>query len=297
MLFVSSFLYRDSTWLQANRLHLQEKINIQGEMVMDLQLENKKALVTGSTAGIGLAIAQQLAAEGAVVVINGRTEQRVHEAIKQIKIKTPHAQLITAAADIGKKEGINKLIEEVPEIDILVNNAGIYDAKPFLDISDEEWLQMFDVNVMSGVRLSRHYLQSMLKNNWGRIIFISSESGVQIPSEMVHYGMSKTAQLAVARGIAENLVGTGITVNSVLPGPTRSEGVNQFINSLGKSQQKTAEQIEQEFFATMRPSSLIKRFATPEEIANAVTYLSSPLASATHGASVRVDGGIIRSIV
>ncbi len=263
---------------------------------MDLQLRNKKALVTGSTAGIGFAIAQKLASEGAVVVINGRTEERVQEAIEQIKKTDPQAQLIGVAADISKKEEISKLIQEVKEVDILVNNAGIYEVKAFLEISDEDWFHMFDVNVMSGVRLSRHYLSAMLKNNWGRIIFISSESALQIPGEMVHYGMSKTAQLAVARGIAENLVGTNITVNSVLPGPTRSEGVNQFINNLGKSQHKTSEQIEEEFFATVRPSSLIKRFATSEEVANMVAYLSSPLASATHGASVRVDGGVIRSI-
>lgn len=197
---------------------------------------------------------------------------------------------------MSKVDEIKKLEQEVREVDILINNAGIYDAKPFLEISDEEWLHMFEVNVMSGVRLSRHYLKSMMKNNWGRIIFISSESGLQIPGEMVHYGMSKTAQLAVARGMAENLVGTNITVNSVLPGPTRSEGVNEFIDSLGKAQDKTSEEIEKEFFATVRPSSLIKRFATSEEVANMVAYLSSPLASATHGASVRVDGGIIRSI-
>jgi len=263
---------------------------------MDLQLRNKKALVTGSTAGIGFAIAQQLAAEGASVVINGRTEERVYQAIEQIKKEIPNAQLIAAVADVSKVDEIKKLEQEVREVDILINNAGIYDAKPFLEISDEEWLHMFEVNVMSGVRLSRHYLKSMMKNNWGRIIFISSESGLQIPGEMVHYGMSKTAQLAVARGMAENLVGTNITVNSVLPGPTRSEGVNEFIDSLGKAQDKTSEEIEKEFFATVRPSSLIKRFATSEEVANMVAYLSSPLASATHGASVRVDGGIIRSI-
>ncbi|RUR12092.1 SDR family NAD(P)-dependent oxidoreductase [Legionella sp. km772] len=263
---------------------------------MDLQLGNKKALVTGSTAGIGFAIAQKLAAEGVIVIINGRTESRVQHAIEQIKKEVPSAQLLAAVADVSKVEEIKKLEQEVREVDILINNAGIYDAKPFLDISDEEWLHMFEVNVMSGVRLSRHYLKSMMKNNWGRIIFISSESGLQIPGEMIHYGMSKTAQLAVARGIAENLVGTNITVNSVLPGPTRSEGVNQFIDNLGKSQHKTADEIEKEFFATVRPSSLIKRFASSEEVANMVAYLSSPLAAATHGASVRVDGGIIRSI-
>ena len=263
---------------------------------MDLQLQNKSALVTGSTAGIGFSIAQKLSLEDVKVFINGRTEERVHQAMEQIKQTNPQAKLYAAIADVSTAEGVKRLIQEVPEVDILINNAGIYEVKPFVEITDEDWFHMFEVNVMSGVRLSRHYLNSMIKNNWGRIIFISSESGLQIPGEMIHYGMSKTAQLAVARGIAETLVGTNITVNSVLPGPTRSEGVNQFIDNLGKSQQKSAEQIEKEFFATVRPSSLIKRFATSDEVANMVAYLSSPLAAATHGTSVRVDGGVVRSI-
>jgi NAD(P)-dependent dehydrogenase (short-subunit alcohol dehydrogenase family) len=263
---------------------------------MDLQLINKKALVTGSTAGIGFAIAQQLAAEGATVIINGRTEQRVNEAIAQIKKMYPKSQLLAAPADVSKKEEIKKLFEQINEIDILVNNAGIYDVKPFLEIPDEEWLNIFDVNVMSGIRLSRHYLSGMLKKDWGRIIFISSESALQIPGEMVHYGMTKTAQLAVARGIAESLSGTNITVNSVLPGPTRSEGVSHFIENLSKEQHKTADEIEAEFFSTVRPSSLIKRFTTTEEVAHMVTYLCSPLSSATTGASIRVEGGVLRSI-
>ena len=263
---------------------------------MDLQLQNKSALVTGSTAGIGFSIAQKLALEGVKVFINGRTEERVYQAMEQIKQTNPQAKLYAAIADVSTAEGVKRLIQEVPEVDILINNAGIYEVKPFVEITDEDWFHMFEVNVMSGVRLSRHYLNSMIKNNWGRIIFISSESGLQIPGEMIHYGMSKTAQLAVARGIAETLVGTNITVNSVLPGPTRSEGVNQFIDNLGKSQQKSAEQIEKEFFATVRPSSLIKRFATSDEVANMVAYLSSPLAAATHGTSVRVDGGVVRTI-
>ena len=263
---------------------------------MDLQLQNKSALVTGSTAGIGFSIAQKLSLEDVKVFINGRTEERVHQAMEQIKQTNPQAKLYAAIADVSTAEGVKRLIQEVPEVDILINNAGIYEVKPFVEITDEDWFHMFEVNVMSGVRLSRHYLNSMIKNNWGRIIFISSESGLQIPGEMIHYGMSKTAQLAVARGIAETLVGTNITVNSVLPGPTRSEGVNQFIDNLGKSQQKSAEQIEKEFFATVRPSSLIKRFATSDEVANMVAYLSSPLAAATHGTSVRVDGGVVRTI-
>jgi NAD(P)-dependent dehydrogenase (short-subunit alcohol dehydrogenase family) len=263
---------------------------------MDLQLKGKTALVTGSTAGIGFAIAQVLAYEGATVVINGRSEHRVNQAIQQIKASNSEANLIAAPADLSNKKEIAALIHQVPTVDILVNNAGIYDVKPFIDISDEEWLHMFDVNVMSGIRLSRHYLNSMLKKNWGRIIFISSESGLQIPGEMVHYGMSKTAQLAVSRGIAETTAGTNVTVNSVLPGPTSSEGVTQFVKNLGKEQSKSPEQIEKEFFATVRPSSLIKRFTTPEEIANMVAFLCSPLSSATNGASVRVDGGVVRSI-
>lgn len=263
---------------------------------MDLKLDGKTALVTGSTTGIGFAIAQILAHEGAKVVINGRSENRVNQAIQQIIANNPEAKLIAAPADLSNKKEIAALIHQVPTVDILVNNAGIYDVKPFIDITDEEWLHTFDVNVMSGIRLSRHYLNYMLKQNWGRIIFISSESGLQIPGEMVHYGMSKTAQLAVARGIAETTAGTNITINSVLPGPTSSEGVTQFVKNLGKEQNKSPEQIEKEFFATMRPTSLIKRFTTPEEIANMVAFLCSPLSSATNGASIRVDGGVVRSI-
>lgn len=263
---------------------------------MDLQLEGKTALVTGSTIGIGYAIAQLLAQEGASVVINGRSSDRVKQAMQQIRASNPAATLIDGTADLSSQKDREALFDRVPAVDILVNNVGIYDAKPFADISDEEWLHMFEVNVMSGVRLSRHYLQSMLKKNWGRVIFISSESGLQIPGDMLHYGMSKTAQLAVARGLAETTAGTRVTVNSVLPGPTGSEGVMQFIKDLGKQQNKTEAQIEAEFFTMVRPTSLIKRLATPEEVANMVAFLCSPLASATNGAAVRVDGGIVRSI-
>ncbi|MCL9684927.1 SDR family NAD(P)-dependent oxidoreductase [Legionella maioricensis] len=263
---------------------------------MDLQLNGKTALVTGSTAGIGFAIVEVLAREGAAVVINGRSEERIKQAIQKIKASVPSAQLIAAPADISNPKEIEALIHQVPTVDILVNNAGIYEVKPFINISDEEWLRMFNTNVMSGVRLSRHYLASMLKQNWGRIIFISSESGLQIPAEMVHYGMSKTAQLAIARGIAETTAGTQVTVNSILPGPTSSEGIVQFVKSIGKEQSKSPEQVEKDVFTTMRPSSLIKRFAAPEEIANMVAFICSPLSAATNGASVRVDGGILRSI-
>lgn len=263
---------------------------------MDLKLKDKTALVTGSTAGIGFAIAQILAHEGATVIINGRSKDRVAQAIQQIKTIYPTAKLIAAPADLSNKKEVAALIQQIPVVDILVNNAGIYNTKPFIDIPDEEWLHLFDVNVMSGVRLSRHYLVPMLKQNWGRIIFISSESGLQIPAEMVHYGMSKTAQIAIARGIAETTAGTHVTVNSVLPGPTSTEGVTQFIKSLEQEQKKSSEEIEKEFFKTVRPSSLIKRFTTPEEVANMVAFLCSPLSSATNGAAVRVDGGIVRSI-
>lgn len=263
---------------------------------MDLQLKGKTALVTGSTIGIGYAIAHLLAQEGAAVVINGRSADRVKQAIQQIRASNPAAILIEGTADLSNQKDREALFNQVPSVDILVNNVGIYDAKPFSDISDEEWQRMFEVNVMSGIRLSRHYLKPMLKNNWGRIIFISSESGLQIPGDMLHYAMSKTAQLAVARGLAETTAGTNVTVNSVLPGPTSSEGVMQFVKDLGKEQNKTAEQIEAEFFTSVRPSSLIKRFATPEEVANMVAFLCSPLSSATNGAAVRVDGGIVRFI-
>jgi NAD(P)-dependent dehydrogenase (short-subunit alcohol dehydrogenase family) len=262
---------------------------------MDLQLTGKVALVTGSTGGIGLAIARGLAAEGAHIIITGRTEARIQEARATIQKTVPQANVRGVAVDFGKPEEVAALLREVANVDILVNNVGIFDPKPFTEIPDEEWLRFFEVNVMSGVRLSRHYFPQMLANNWGRIIFISSESGLQIPEEMIHYGTTKTAQLAVARGLAELTKGTNVTVNSVLPGPTASEGVQEFIGKLA-AEGKTPEEAEHEFFRDARPSSLLQRFATTDEVANMVVYLSSPLASATNGASVRVDGGVIRSI-
>ncbi len=263
---------------------------------MDLQLKNKIALVSGSTAGIGLAIAELLSLEGATVVINGRTKERVSAAADKIKSINPHAQLIPVAADLSEMSGIETMIKAVPTIDILINNLGIYEVKPFTEISDEDWLRLFNTNVMSGIRLSRHYLPMMLKKNWGRIIFISSESGIQIPAEMIHYGVTKTAQLAIARGIAETTAGTNVTVNSVLPGPTRSEGVEHFVENIAKERAQTPEQIEKEFFASVRPSSLLKRFTTSQEVAALVVYLCSPISSGTNGSSMRVDGGVIRSI-
>jgi NAD(P)-dependent dehydrogenase (short-subunit alcohol dehydrogenase family) len=264
---------------------------------MDLRLKCKKALVTGSTAGIGFAIAKGLAAEGATVVVNGRTDKRVEDAIREIRAAHPSAELSGFAADVSGASGCAQLIDAVSDVEILVNNMGIFEPKAFEEIPDADWQRMFEANVMSGVRLSRHYLAGMRKKNWGRIVFISSESGVQIPAEMVHYGMSKTAQIAVARGIAETVAGTGITVNSVLPGPTRSEGVETFLAQIGAKEGVDAATIEKEFFKSVRPTSLLKRFATSEEVANAVVYLCSPLASATNGAAVRVEGGVVKAIL
>jgi NAD(P)-dependent dehydrogenase (short-subunit alcohol dehydrogenase family) len=262
---------------------------------VDLQLKGKKALVTGSTAGIGFATARQLAAEGAAVVINGRTKERVDAAIAAIRKEHPGADLSGVASDVAKAPGCAKVIEAVPDADILVNNMGIFEPVPFEKIPDEDWMRIFEANVMSGVRLSRHYLAGMRHKNWGRIIFVSSESAVQIPAEMIHYGMTKTAQVAVARGIAESVAGTKITVNSVLAGPTRSEGVETFVERMGGAGGVAA--FEEEFFRSVRPTSLLKRFATIEEVANMIVYLCSAAASATTGSALRVDGGVIKAIL
>jgi NAD(P)-dependent dehydrogenase (short-subunit alcohol dehydrogenase family) len=264
---------------------------------MDFQLTNKKALVTGSTAGIGFAIASLLAQEGAAVVVNGRSQGRVEEAVQRIKKDHEDAKVTGVAADLGTKEGVDVLTRALPALDVLVNNLGIFEPKPFPDIPDEDWQRFFEVNVLSGVRLSRFYLPGMLQRNWGRVVFISSESGVNIPVEMVHYGVTKTAQIALARGLAETTAGTNVTVNSVLPGPTRSEGVGQFVQDLAKHQGTDAGTVEAEFFRTARPTSLLRRFAAPEEVAALVAYVCSPLASATNGAALRVDGGLLRSIL
>jgi NAD(P)-dependent dehydrogenase (short-subunit alcohol dehydrogenase family) len=264
---------------------------------MDLHLTGKTALVSGSTAGIGLAIASGLAVEGATVYVNGRTQARVDQAVEHVRSLKPKGTVQGIAADLGTAEGCVELFSQLPKVDILVNNLGIFEAKPFARISDEDWRRFFEVNVLSGVRLSRHYLPSMLKNNWGRIVFISSESAVQIPVEMVHYGMTKTAQLAVARGLAESVAGTGVTVNSVLAGPTRSEGVSTFVGDLAAQRGVDQAQVEKEFFESVRPSSLIKRFATTEEVASMVVYLAGEQSSATTGSALRVDGGVVRSIL
>lgn len=264
---------------------------------MDLQLGNKRALVSGSTAGIGFAIALALAREGAAVVINGRTASRVDEAVKKIRASGAKGELIPSATDLSTRAGVDALVKQVPAVDILVNNLGIYEPKPFEQITDEDWLRIFEINVLSGVRLSRVYLPGMRKNNWGRIIFISSESGVNIPVEMIHYGMTKTAQLAISRGLAETTAGTGITVNSVLAGPTRSEGVEQFVEAMAKEKRTDAGTVEKEFFQSVRPSSLLKRFATSDEVAAMVAFVASPISSATNGAALRADGGVVRSII
>ncbi|MCB4809924.1 SDR family oxidoreductase [Methylovorus menthalis] len=259
---------------------------------MDLKLNGKLALVSGSTAGIGYAIASALAREGANVIINGRTQSGVDKAIAEIKAST-NAEVLGFAGDLSTADAADALFKQYPNVEILVNNLGIFEPKAFEDIPDADWMRFFDVNVLSGIRLSRMYLPAMKQADWGRIIFISSESAVQIPTEMVHYGMTKTAQIAVSRGLAETVAGTGITVNSILPGPTRTRGVVDFVDALSKDGQ-TFEEFEKEFFEKVRPTSLIKRFASPEEVASLVAYIASPLASATTGAALRVEGGLLK---
>ncbi|HEX4119327.1 MAG TPA: SDR family oxidoreductase [Verrucomicrobiae bacterium] len=260
---------------------------------MDLQLNGKSAVVSGSTKGIGFAIASRLAAEGARVIVNGRSEKSVDEALTQLRRSAPDAKVESFAGDLSTPEAVQGLLKRFPAMDIVVNNLGIFEPKPFEEISDDEWRKFFEVNVLSGVRLSRAYLPGMKERNWGRIVFISSESGIQTPVEMIHYGTTKTAQLAVSRGLAEVCAGTGITVNAVLPGPTHSAGVEEFVNKLGGG--KPFDVFEKEFFKNVRPSSLLKRFEKPEEIANLVAFVCSPLASAISGAALRVDGGVVRA--
>ncbi|MFA6246955.1 MAG: SDR family oxidoreductase [Mucilaginibacter sp.] len=262
---------------------------------MDLKLKNKTALITGSTAGIGYAIAKSLASEGATVFVNGRSKERIDATVASIIKETGNSNVQGISADFAKVQDINELLEQLPEVDILVNNVGIFDPIAFKEIPDDEWFKFFEVNVLSGIRLSRIYFEKMLTKNWGRIIFISSESAIQIPAEMIHYGMTKTAQIAVARGLAELSVGSAVTVNSVLPGPTASEGVSVFIDSVAKAQGLTSAEMEKEFFTTVRGTSLLKRFIEPEEIANMVTFIASPLSSATNGATLRADGGVIKT--
>jgi NAD(P)-dependent dehydrogenase (short-subunit alcohol dehydrogenase family) len=253
-------------------------------------------VVSGSTAGIGFAIAATLAQEGARVVINGRTEARVTTAVEKIRQRMKGAELIGVAADLGTAAGISAFVKQVPEADILVNNLGIFEVKPFLKIPDSDWLRFFETNVLSGVRLTRHYLPGMLEKNWGRVIFISSESAQQIPTEMIHYGMTKTAQVAIARGVAQTVVATGVTVNSVLAGPTASEGASEFVQNMARQQAISPAEVEKQFFATIRPTSLLKRFETPEEIAAVVAFVASTQSVAINGAAVRAEAGVVQSI-
>jgi len=266
------------------------------QFVVDLQLKGKLALVSGSTAGIGLAIGSSLAGEGATVIINGRSGSRVDDAIATIRQKHPQAELEAYAGDLSKADTVQRVAGRFAQVDILVNNLGSYEPKPFEAISDQDWQAIIETNFMSGVRLSRYYLLRMKAMNWGRIIFISSESAINIPVEMIHYGVTKTMQLALARGLAETTAGTGVTVNSVLAGPTRSEGVEQFLDQIAQSRGIEQSVVEKEFFETVRLGSLLKRFASTDEVASLVTFIASPLSAATNGAALRVDGEVIRSI-
>ena len=259
---------------------------------MNLKLTDKTAFVSASTKGIGFAIATGLAREGARVIVNGRSEKAVAEAKEQIDQTVPDARIERFAGDLSTAAATETLLQRFPIVDILVNNLGIFELQSFGDITDEQWRRFFEVNVLSGVRLSRAYLPGMKERNWGRIVFISSESAIHTPTEMIHYGMTKTAQLAVSRGLAESCAGTAVTVNAVLPGPTRSAGVDEFARQLSG---KPFEEFEKDFFKNFRPSSLLKRFATTEEVANLVTYVCSPLSAATNGAALRVDGGVVQA--
>lgn len=264
---------------------------------MNLQLKGKTAFISGSTQGIGFATAKKLLQEEATVIINGRTSERVDQAVKELKRQVAGANVTGIAADFAKANEVKNILDTIASVDILINNVAIFEPKPFADISDEDWIRFYEINVLSGIRLSRFYFPKMIEKNWGRIIFISSESALNIPEEMIHYGMTKTAQLAVARGLAELTKGTNVTVNSVLPGPTKSEGVAGFIDNLAKHQNKTSDETEIDFFKTARPTSIIQRFATPEEIANMIVYISSPLSSATNGSAIRADGGVVKNIM
>jgi NAD(P)-dependent dehydrogenase (short-subunit alcohol dehydrogenase family) len=264
---------------------------------MDLKIENKTAFISGSTAGIGFAVAKRLLNEGAHVIINGRTHESVEKARSELRALDNKYSVKGIAADFSKKEEVDELIKNLPDLDILINNAGIFEPKPFVEIPDQDWYRFFEVNVMSGIRLCRNFFPKMLAKNWGRIIFISSESAVFIPDEMIHYGMTKTAQISISRGLAELTKGTNVTVNAILPGPTKSKGVGNFIEDLSRVGRKTVAEVEKDFFKHMRPTSLLQRFATVEEVADTVAYYASSLSSATNGASIRVEGGLIKSIL
>jgi NAD(P)-dependent dehydrogenase (short-subunit alcohol dehydrogenase family) len=263
---------------------------------MKIDLSGKTALVTGSTSGIGNAIARGLASAGAAVVVNGRTQTKVDAAVAAMAKAVPGAKVRGAAADVSTADGCKTLLAALPDVDILINNAGIFEPKGFFEIPDDDWSRFFEVNVMSGVRLSRGYMPGMLKRNWGRIVFISSESALNIPKEMIHYGTTKTAQLAVSRGLAEMTRGTAVTVNSVLPGPTMSEGVETFVKDLARQHGQSVDEAAAQFVKQFRPTSLLERFASVEEIANIVVYVASKEASAPNGAALRAEGGIVQTI-
>jgi NAD(P)-dependent dehydrogenase (short-subunit alcohol dehydrogenase family) len=264
---------------------------------MDLGICGKTAFVSGSTKGIGFATALGLAEEGVIVTVNGRYQETVNDAMARIRKRIAGAKVEGIVADLGTADGCRLVCEKLPQVDILVNNLGIFEPKPFEEIPDQDWFRLFETNVMSGVRLSRHYLPGMKSRNWGRIVFVSSESAVQIPEEMLHYGMTKLAQVAVARGLAETTKGSGVTVNTVLPGPSRSEGVEEFVQRIADQQGMTFDEMEKEFFQSVRPSSLIQRFAAPEEDASMIVYTCSERAAATNGAALRVDGGVIKAAI
>lgn len=280
---------------EAAVVHLQHEQT--QEFVMKIDLSGKRAVVTGSTSGIGLATAKGLAEAGAHVVVNGRTAERVNQAVARIQADLPDAGLTGVAADLSTAEGVTRLTEAAGEIDILINNLGTVLFKPFAELTDEDWRHVLDVNLLSGVRLTRHYLPRLISRGWGRIVFVSSESALVVPKQMIDYSVSKVAQLALSRGAAELAAGTGVTVNAVVPGPTKSEGLLGFLHAATKGSGATPEQVQQGFIAENRPTSLIQRFAQTEEVANMIVYLSSPQASATTGAALRVDGGVLTQIV
>jgi NAD(P)-dependent dehydrogenase (short-subunit alcohol dehydrogenase family) len=263
---------------------------------MRIDLSGKTAIVTGSTGGIGLAIVRGLAECGATVVLNGRQQAAVDKAVAAVRTSLPPADVRGVAADLATPAGCNAFVTAEPACDILVNNVGIFGPRDFFDIPDAEWTRFFELNVMSGVRLSRAYMPAMLTRDWGRIVFLSSESALNIPPDMIHYGVTKTAMLAVSRGLAKRAAGTGVTVNAVLPGPTLSEGVEQMLKDAAQQAGQSTEQAAASFVKAHRPSSIIQRAATPEEVANMVVYTVSPQASATTGAALRVDGGVVDTI-
>ncbi|UYW01462.1 SDR family oxidoreductase [Flavobacterium agricola] len=263
---------------------------------MNLELTNKKVFISGSTSGIGFAAAKQLAQEGAQVIINGRSQKSVDAALAKLNQAVLKAQISGFAADFTDVNSVNQLLKQLGTVDVLINNVGIYEPNDFVEITDEDWYRFFDVNVMSGIRLARAVFPAMLAQNWGRIIFITSESASNIPDEMIHYGTTKAAIHAVSRGLAELTKNTNVTVNTIMPGPTASEGVTEFFNKLAQEQNSDYQSVETDFFKNMRPSSLLQRFAKPEEVANLITYVASPLSSATNGAALRVDGGVVKTI-